>query len=134
MLQEMTMRSTTPARPELAAHRAATSASFPEIVTELTVILGKKLTAYLGAAKDSRAVDRWISGAEPYGDAENRLRQAYIVARTLRENDDARVVQTWFTGLNPELDDRSPIRLLAQGTEDDARLVIAAARAFHAGG
>jgi hypothetical protein len=128
------MLSTTPARPELAAHRAATSASFADVVRELTEALGKKLTAYLAGVKDARAIDRWISGAEPYKGADERLRRAYVVARTLRESDHARVVQAWFTGLNPELDDRSPIRLLAEGTEDDARAVLGAARAFRAGG
>jgi hypothetical protein len=44
------------------------------------------------------------------------------------------VLRASFTGLNPELDDRAPIRLLAEGSEDDARAVLGAARAFRAGG
>jgi len=124
------MSSVTPARPELTAHRAATSASFPDIVRELSETLGKKLTAYLAGVKDTRAIDRWISGAEPYKDADERLRRAYVVALTLREGDHPRVVQAWFTGLNPEVDDRAPIRLLAEGSEDEARAVLGAARAF----
>jgi len=128
------MSSVTPARPELTAHRAATSASFPDIVRELSETLGKKLTAYLAGVKDTRAIDRWISGAEPYKDADERLRRAYVVALTLREGDHPRVVQAWFTGLNPEVDDRAPIRLLAEGSEDEARAVLGAARAFRAGG
>jgi hypothetical protein len=125
---------TSPARPELAAHRAATSASFANVVGELSGALGKKLTAYLAGVKDTRAIDRWIAGAEPYKGADERLRRAYVVALTLRESDHQRMVQAWFTGLNPELDDRSPIRLLAEGSEDDARAVLGAARAFRAGG
>ncbi len=128
------MLSISPARPELAAHRAATVASFAEVVGELSETLGKKLTAYLAGVKDTRAIDRWIAGAEPYKAADERLRRAYVVALTLREGDHPRVVQAWFTGLNPELDDRAPIRLLAQGNEDDARAVLGAARAFRAGG
>jgi hypothetical protein len=128
------MLSISPARPELAAHRAATAASFAEVVGELSETLGKKLTAYLAGVKDTRAIDRWIAGAEPYKAADERLRRAYVVALTLREGDHPRVVQAWFTGLNPELDDRAPIRLLAQGNEDDARAVLGAARAFRAGG
>ncbi len=128
------MLSSTPARPELAAHRAATSASFADVVRELSETLGKKLTAYLAGVKDTRAIDRWIAGVDPYKGAEDRLRLAYVVARTLSESDHARVVQAWFTGLNPELDDRAPIRLLAEGTDDDARAVLGAARAFRAGG
>ena len=128
------MLTTSPARPELTAHRAATSASFGDIVRELSETLGKKLTAYLAGVKDTRAIDRWIAGAEPYKGADERLRRAYVVALTLREGDHPRVVQAWFTGLNPELDDRAPIRLLAEGTEDEARAVLGAARAFRAGG
>ena len=128
------MLSTTPARPELAAHRAATSASFADVVRELSETLGKKLTAYLAGVKDTRAIDRWIAGVDPYKGAEDRLRLAYVVARTLSESDHSRVVQAWFTGLNPELDDRAPIRLLAEGSDDDARAVLGAARAFRAGG
>jgi hypothetical protein len=128
------MLSSTPARPELAAHRAATSASFADVVRELSETLGKKLTAYVAGVRDTRAIDRWIAGVEPYKGADERLRLAYVVARTLSESDHARVVQAWFTGLNPELNDRAPIRLLAEGTDDDARAVLGAARAFRAGG
>ena len=71
---------------------------------------------------------------ERLADADERLRRAYVVALTLREGDHPRVVQAWFTGLNPELDDRAPIRLLAEGTENEARAVLGAARAFRAGG
>ena len=62
------------------------------------------------------------------------MRRAYVAALTLREGDHPRVVQAWFTGVNPELDDRSPFRVLAEGTEDEARAVLGAARAFRAGG
>jgi hypothetical protein len=46
--------------------------------------------------------------------AEDRLRFAYRVAKTL-EKHDAAVVQAWLTGLNPELEDRVPMRLLREG-------------------
>ena len=56
-------------------------------------------------------------------------------AKTLREHDDKRVVQAWFTGLNPDLDDRVPIRLIR---EEDLEIVgpeiLRAARSFVAGG
>ncbi len=42
--------------------------------------------------------------------------------------------RAWFTGLNPELDDRAPIRLLAEGGETDAKAVLQAARHFRAVG
>ena len=124
------------ARPDLAAHRRAVQAPFAEIVAELVEILGKKLTAYIGAVKDTRVVERWMhDGVEPYRDADRRIRLAYQIAKTLREHDSARVVQAWFTGLNPELQDRTPIRLLREADIDKAGPeLLNAMRAFLAGG
>ena len=123
-------------RPDLAANRRAVQAPFSEIVAELTQILGKKLTAYIGGVKDTRVIERWMhGGVEPYGDAVQRVKLAYQIAKTLSEHDHARVVQAWFTGLNPELQDRTPIRLIR---EEDVEKVgpelLNAMRAFLAGG
>src|SRR5436305_8270734 len=103
-----------PARPDLLAHRRAVTAAFPTVARELSSIIGRKLTAYIGGAKDVRAVDRWIAGNLPYRDAEDRLRFAYRVVTALNSGDHASVVQAWLTGLNPELDDRSAIRLMRE--------------------
>lgn len=125
----------TPARPDLQAHREATTNAFPEVARQLVNILGKKLTAYIGGVKDVRAVDRWIEGSAPYKDADGRLRFAFQVAKTLREHDRKRVVQAGFTGLNPELDDRVPIRLIREDNLDTVEPdVLCAARSFLAGG
>jgi hypothetical protein len=124
------------ARPDLAAHRHATQAPFAKIVEELAEILGKKLTAYVGGVKDTRVVERWIQGGtEPYKDADLRIRLGYQIAKTLSEHDSARVVQAWFTGLNPELQDRTPIRLLKEeDIEKTGPELLNAMRAFLAGG
>lgn len=131
------MGASTLARPDLAAHRRGTHAPFSEIAAELAEILGKKLTAYIGGVKDTRVVERWIHGEveQPYRDADRRIRLAYQIAKTLSEHDSARVVQAWFIGLNPELQDRTPIRLLRE--EDIERVgpdLLNAMRAFLAGG
>jgi hypothetical protein len=53
----------------------------------------------------------------------------------LREKDSAGVVQAWFQGLNPQLDDTSPARALREQDLDMVGpAVIAAARAFAAEG
>ena len=129
------MGATAPSRPCLAAHRRSIQAPFAEIVAELVEILGKKLTAYVGGVKDTRVVERWTQGrVDPYRDADQRIRLAYQIAKTLSEHESARVVQAWFTGLNPELQDRTPIRLLK---EEDVEKVgpelLNAMRAFLAG-
>ena len=124
-----------PGRPDLAAHREATTAPFPNVVRELTSIIGKKLTAYIAGVKDVRAVDRWVAGAEPYKNAEERLRFAFRVVKTLHNHDHPSVVQAWLTGLNPELNDRAPIRLLREGDLDKVGPeLLGAVRAFVAGG
>jgi hypothetical protein len=122
-------------RPDLAAHRESLRLPANEIVSRLVAILGRKLTAYIGKVKDVRAVDRWIAGGEIYGDAEQRLRFAFQVARTLSEQDTPAVVQAWMTGVNPELGDRVPLRLMRDGDLNTVGAeVLRAARAFLAGG
>src|SRR5215469_10734489 len=124
-----------PPRLDLAAHREALTLSWPELVNRLTNIVGRKLTAYIAGVKDVRAIDRWLAGIEPYGDVEARLRFTYQVVRTLSEHDSSRVVQAWLIGVNPELGDRVPLRLLKEGNlEEIAPAVLGAARAFIAGG
>jgi hypothetical protein len=129
------MATLTRSRPDLVAHREAITLAWPELVSQLTQILGRKLTAYIANLKDVRGLDRWIEGTQPYGNVEERLRLAYQVVRTLREHDSPRVVQAWFTGVNPELGDRVPLRLLRDGDlAAVAPLILGAARAFIAGG
>lgn len=129
------MAVSTPPRPDLLAYRKATSLEFSKLVKELTAILGKKLTAYIASVKDSRAIDRWISGSEPYKGVEERLRLAYRLAKVIGDQEGPRIVQAWFTGLNPELNDRVPIRLLREEEiESVGPEILGAARAFLAGG
>jgi hypothetical protein len=124
----------TQSRLGLAAHREAISLQWPEVVSRLIEVLGRKLTAYIAGVRDVRALDRWIAGTGPYGDVEARLRFAYQVAKTLAEHDSHQVVQAWMIGVNPELGDRVPLRLLREGDLDIvAPEILGAARAFLAG-
>jgi hypothetical protein len=124
------------ARPDLAAHERAVRAPFAEVAVELRSILGPRLVAYLGAVKETRAVHEWADGRRTPGEAtRQRLRLALQVALVLEASDGAEVTQAWFQGLNPQLDDRSPARLLRDGELDEVGpAVIAAARAFLVGG
>ncbi|MQA00995.1 MAG: hypothetical protein GEU80_17050 [Dehalococcoidia bacterium] len=128
---------TTPiARPDYDAHVRATRAPFPGVVQELADILGPKLCAYLGSVKETRAVHQWADGARAPGvEVQRRLRVALQAAAAIAAADGASVTQAWFQGLNPQLDDRSPARLLREGDLDEVGPdVIGAARAFLAGG
>ena len=105
------------------------------MVSQLVNSIGRKLTAYVAGVKDVRAIDRWQEGGESYGDVEPRLRFTFRVVRTLQEHDSPRVVKAWLTGVNPELGDRTPIRVLREGDLDSVAVeVLGAARAFIAGG
>jgi hypothetical protein len=128
--------SVTGARPDLVAHSRAVRASFPELVSELQSVLGARLVAYLGSVKETRAVRQWADGErEPSEEVRNRLRVALQVALSLAAAESPEIAQAWFQGLNPQLGDRSPARMLREGEVDEAgTAVIAAARAFLIGG
>jgi hypothetical protein len=124
-----------PPRPDLAAHREALSFPWPELIRRLTEILGLKLTAYIAGENDVRSLDPWINGSAPCGEVEQRLRITYQVVRTLSQQDSPRIVQAWLTGVNPELGDRVPLRVLRDGDLGTlAREILGAARAFIPGG
>ena len=120
----------------VAAHVRATRSTFPEVVREMREILGARLCAYLGSVKETRAVHQWADGLrKPSADVERRMRTALQAAAPIAAADSAAVAQAWFQGLNPQLDDRSPLRLLRDGDLDEVGPeVISAARAFLAGG
>ena len=129
------MATTTHPRPGRQAYRESLSLAFPDLVASLANSIGRKLTAYVAGVKDVRALDRWMEGKEPYGNVEPRLRLTFQVVRTLLDHDPPKVVQAWLTGVNPELGDRVPLRLLREGDlEVIAPEVLAATRAFISGG
>jgi hypothetical protein len=131
-----TVRTTSPARPDLTAHNEIVRMKPSVLVAELAAILGKKMTALIAGVKDTRTVDAWIAGREDGRKFDaDRLRLALRIAKMLRERDDARVVQAWFMGLNPQLGDRSPARLVRDGDVlTDGEAIMSAARAFLVGG
>ena len=56
-------------------------------------------------------------------------------AKMISDREGPRVVQSWFTGLNPELNDPVPVRLLREEkVEAVGPEILGAARAFLAGG
>lgn len=116
----------------LDAHEKSVRLTAPELVARLRDLLGAKLVAYLGSVKETRAVRQWAEGDRtPSSDVIARLRVAYQVASQMTSTDSPAVVQAWFQGMNPRLDDESPARLLREGDLDtDGPTVLAAARAF----
>lgn len=131
------MATATPQRPGLHAHVQATRLDTAVVVKALRDLLGAKLVTYLGGVHETRAVRQWAEGARAIQDKtdERRLRLAYQVATLIAEGDSSQVVQAWFQGLNPQLEDRAPARLLREGDLDEVGpLILAAARSFVATG
>jgi hypothetical protein len=126
----------TAARPDLPAHADAIRLPFPDIVAQLRALLGARLVAYLGSVKETRAVHQWSEGSRvPDAATQRRLRDAFLIAKTLARAEPPAVLQAWFQGLNPMLDDRSPARLLREGDLDEiGPQVLVAARTFLAQG
>lgn len=124
------------ARAGLKAYQDSIRLPEAKLVHGLRDILGVKLVAYIGSVKETRAVRQWADGErKPSAEVMTRLRHAYHVAALLAEKDSAAVVQAWFQGMNPQLDDVPPARLLLEGQpEEAAQRVLAAARAFAAMG
>jgi len=60
-------------RTGLKAHRESLSLPFPELVSRLVALIGRKLTAYVAGVKDARAIDRWKEGNAPYRDVESAI-------------------------------------------------------------
>jgi hypothetical protein len=123
-------------RPDLSAHELVVRSKFRQVVKGLRDLLGARLVAYIASVKETRAVHQWADGArEPSEVTQRRLRLALQVARTIADEDGSEITQAWFQGLNPQLDDRSPARLLREGDiEEVGPQLLAAARAFRVGG
>lgn len=122
--------------PGLRAYEISVRSDVAELVDKLRELLGAQLVAYLGSVTETRAVRQWADGVrKPPAEVTRRLRLAYQVAGLLTERDEPRVVQAWFQGMNPQLEDTAPARLIREGNPDDVGpRVLAAARAFAAVG
>lgn len=116
----------------LKAYNDSIRSSIQEIVGDLRAKLGAKLVAYLANVSETRTVREWAEAARrPSPSAEERLRLAHRIMGLIGQSEGEAVVPTWFQGMNPQLDDRSPARVLHEDnfTEAGPR-VLAAANAF----
>jgi len=114
------------------AHRQTTESTIEQIAKYLEEVLGRKLVATLAGVQDPKAVGRWAAGERaPRPSGEERLRIAYQVFRLLLAEESAHTIRAWFIGLNPQLDDESPILAIQRGRFQE---VMVAAKAYISGG
>jgi hypothetical protein len=117
---------------ELVAHDESIRLEPSELVDGLRKILGSQLVAYIAGVNETRTVREWAEGTrQPRSPALQRLRTTYQAAAFLERRESRAIVQAWFQGLNPFLEDRSPARVLREGSADESGIaVLAAARTF----
>lgn len=114
------------------AHRRSVENSLPDIIGFLVDHLGKVLTSEI-AGVSPQTVDRWRAGTQkpPAVAVERRMRETYAIFVKLSVKDASATIRAWFMGMNPQLDNVSPVEALR---EDEFRDVAAAADAFLMGG
>lgn len=126
------------ARPDLAAHEKAVRLPIEEVVAQLSTVLGERLVAYIAGVSEARAVREWATKQRAIRDplVPPRVRLGLQVAVMLSDwGDPPEVVQAWFQGVNPQLDDRVPVQLLRDGeVAEIGPELLEAARAFLIGG
>lgn len=114
------------------AHERAVSFDIKDVARYLQEALGQKLVAYMADVSDNKRVGRWSQGDQaPRIEAELRLRAAFQIFHLLLSEENSHVIRAWFIGMNPQLDDDSPVQAIHDGRLKEA---LAAARAFVAGG
>lgn len=114
------------------AHHKAVSFEIADIARFLQETLGQKLVAYIAGVSDPKTVGHWARGEQaPRDEADLRLRAAFQIFHLLQGEESPHTVRAWFVGLNPQLDDETPVDAIREGRVKD---VLVAARAYIAGG
>jgi hypothetical protein len=114
--------------PEPSGHGHPAQLTSAEIVSGLREILGARLVAYIGHVSSTRFVGGWANGTK---DPHATLRTAFAIATLLRTREGAATVQSWFQGMNPQLNDQAPARVLRdQPIKVVGPDVMSAARSF----
>jgi hypothetical protein len=109
-------------------------ASPAEMARFFQQLLGQKWTAYLTGVSDPKAVGKWARGERsPRDESLRKLRDAYQIAQLIALVDDEETAAAWFLGMNPCLDHRAPVWVIATHA-DGAEQAMDAALAYVAYG
>jgi hypothetical protein len=94
-----------------------------QMANELQGLLSRRLVAYMIGAKDPKTISRWANdeSVEIRDPAMlRRLQAIYQIAVLLLEYEGARTVKSWFIGMNPILENLSPVEVIHGGREAEA--------------
>jgi hypothetical protein len=100
------------------------TASLPpqELAAYLQTHIGQRMTAYMLDLSDSKQVGRYVQGKhKPRHLVDQRLRAGYKVVKAIDRLYDSDTAKAWLFGTNTRLDDRAPIGLIREAT-DEAQL------------
>lgn len=116
-------------RPWLRPADQAMRLPIDQVVTNLRTTIGGRLVAYVGRVTSTSIVSAWADGSEvPDSDTDSRLRTTFEVALILGLRWGPITIGTWFMGMNPELGDESPARVIRESPPGDNHNVLVAAR------
>ncbi|MFD9541387.1 XRE family transcriptional regulator [Streptomyces sp. NPDC060022] len=125
-----TQRETT-AEAEDRAHRDTAGQPIAEIARFLQDTFSQRVAAFIAGVEDPKQVGRWARELNtPRFDSEFRLRTAYHVFTYIMHCENQHIARAWMMGMNPQLDDDSPIEAISA---ERFKEVMAAARSFRRG-
>lgn len=95
-----------------------------DVTRLLASVLGPTLVAGLAGVKDVNLIREWVTGGgvEPQFEEAKRIAFAYELWRTVADVEGDGVVRAWFVGLNPWLNERTPVTAIREGHLDAARV------------
>ncbi|WP_285564988.1 XRE family transcriptional regulator [Streptomyces sp. RTGN2] len=120
-----TQRETTP---EARALRDQTEQSIADIARFLQDTFSQRVVAFVAGIEDPKQVGKWCRGQNaPRLDSEMRLRTAYQIFKFIESAENLHTARAWMIGMNPQLDDDSPLEAIAGERYKEA---MTAARAY----
>ena len=94
-------------------------ASLQNLAMDLQNTLTQRLTAYIVGISDGRDIGRYARGErKPHPGTDAKLRELSCLVAMMKEKEDPETIQIWFQGRNPELEDKSPARILHEDFEN----------------
>ncbi|MEU4175876.1 XRE family transcriptional regulator [Streptomyces sp. NPDC026589] len=113
---------------EARAHRDTTEQTIADIARFLQDNFSQRVTAHVAGIEDAKQVGKWCRALNaPRYEAEVRLRTAYQIFKLIEEGENPHTARAWMIGMNPQLEDESPLQVIADGHFKDA---MAAARSY----
>lgn len=98
--------------------KSEAAGNLQKMASMLVDVLGKTPTAYVTGVSSVKTVGRWSSGQVGKvreSAVENRLLNTYMVVEFLQNYEADETIKAFMFGMNPGLDDDSPIKRLAKG-------------------